>query len=205
MGNQHTGAALLKGGLLQRYQLQARVCGSVAETEPGPGLLKAAPAASAARSGPHRSFVRCRRRGAAQKRRQRGSSPSLLADIYIKRCPALQVRGCAGASVGFHGQVMREAGLLPRLLYPRSGGFDLCACFSCCLLGLSSAALGQSVPSQRNLQIISCWQSRSLLSVGSHGLSCGSVRVLPALPLAQRVLGTRFICLLLLGTVADQN
>lgn len=52
MGNQHTGAPLLKGGLLQRYQLQARVCGSIAETQPGPGLLGAAAAASAARCGP---------------------------------------------------------------------------------------------------------------------------------------------------------
>lgn len=44
MSNQHTGAPVLKGGLLQRYQLQARACGSALRPRPGPVLLSAAPA-----------------------------------------------------------------------------------------------------------------------------------------------------------------
>lgn len=45
MSNQHTGAPVLKGGLLQCYQLQARVYGGLAlRPRQGPGLLNAAPA-----------------------------------------------------------------------------------------------------------------------------------------------------------------
>lgn len=101
--------------------------------------------------------------------------------------------GEAGASVPCRGGVMRAAALRSRLVFipVPQGLFDLCACSSCCLLGFSCAALGQSVLTQTNLEIISC------LAVprSPQCWSCSES--------SPRVLLTGFICLLLLGTVAQ--
>lgn len=164
MGNQHTGAPVLKGGLLQRYQLQARVCGSIAPRPSrarGCSMRLPLPALPAPALG---SFVRLPPPREPHQRRLRSSSPSLFANIYIKlpRSPGEAARP----------EVMRE----PRcFIYPSPfAGFDLGACFSCCPAGFSSAALGQSVLSPTNLEIISslavpsspqCWSRAAALAV----------------------------------------
>lgn len=123
MSNQRTGVPVLKGGLLQRYQLQARVySGLVLRPRRGPGLLNAAPRLPDLRRLPVRHQLLCaaamgrgRQRGGRNKSEKRCFSPSPFANIYIKCCPAFQVRRCICAFIAFHDKVLQKAGLLSTL------------------------------------------------------------------------------------------
>lgn len=124
MSNQHTGAPVLKGGLLQCYQLQARVYGGLAlRPRQGPGLLNAAPRLPDLRRLPVRHRLLCaaatgrgRQRGGRNKREKPCFSCSPFASVYRKGCPALQVRRCICAFMAFHDKVLQKAQLLSMLL-----------------------------------------------------------------------------------------
>lgn len=162
MSNQHTGAPVLKGGLLQCYQLQARVYGGLAlRPRQGPGLLNAAPRLPDLRRLPVRHRLLCaaatgrgRQRGGRNQREKPCFSCSPFASVYRKGCPALQVRRCICAFMALHDEVLQKARLLSTLLffYSPSRGFDLwmcvggcerlCVCFCCCTFRFSWAAPG---------------------------------------------------------------
>lgn len=127
MSNQHTGAPVLKGGLLQCYQLQARVYGGLAlRPRQGPGLLNAAPRLPDLCRLPVRHWLLCaaatgrgRQQGGRNKREKQCCLRSPFANIYIKCCPLLQVRRCTRAFMAFHDKVLQKASLLSTLfLFP---------------------------------------------------------------------------------------